>query len=550
MNSRSIAPALALALLAALGCSGTADTHVVSPQGAAPRPEVADPELSVERLESLLAAALLAEPSAEALRLADLLERRGRALTDLEFTALLGIADAVPASQLSELAGKTDAAAIVDLRLGLVLRHKGDVQGVQRILRRAAHAARLTPHLDALRASLEQAPVDATLIAVLLPMSGPYAAIGEELWAGMALALDEKSATRITVFDTLGTEEGARRAVQAARDAGALLALGPAGRNESRAAARAAAAVELPIALLAPEAEATDAEAGVFRLALSPSFEAEQAAIVAVELGYRLLAIMTPRDALGREQTRAFVRTARAIGAEVVAQGTYDPSSANLQEDFKKFLEIEATINPRYRKHMQTYGRTAWKSFTPTLPFDFLYMPDTVERGTLAASYLPFFNVEVRTRDEMSIDRLRLKHRGRMPRIVQLMGASGWLDPSLGARGGSAVEGALVIGTCPGGHGIDLSERGRSFNEAFLREQGRPPSAAAATANDAMTMVLLVRAWAAGHGGKRADAARAMRSAQLRDGVCGTQTVDAAGQVQGQIEVLRVEQGKLEIYEY
>jgi ABC-type branched-subunit amino acid transport system substrate-binding protein len=482
--------------------------------------------------------------------LADAVERKGRVLTEAELDALIAIADAVAASDLRELPGKTEASAIVDLRFALVLHHKGDNAGVRRQLRRAEHAKRLGPHIDALRARLEVVPVDAAKVAVLLPMSGKFAAIGEELWAGMSLAQDPESPALVTVYDTLGTEEGAANAVRQALAAGSILAIGPAGRLESRAAARVAAAANLPIALMAPASSAANAETGVFRLALSPSFEAEQAAIVAVELGYRLLAVMTPRDELGRKQARAFIKMAHASGAAVVSQGSYDPSGANMEQDFKKFLEIEATVNPRYRRHLRTYGKKSWKSFTPTLPFDFLYIPDTVERGTLAASYLPFFNVELRTHDDMSITRLRTKHRGLMPRVVQLMGGSSWLDPSLSARGGAAVEGALVIGTCPGGHGMDLSERGRSFEAAFRRLQGRTPSAAAATANDAMNMVLQVRDWAAKHGGQRADAARAMRSAQLRDGVCGTQTMHASGQIEGEIEVLRVEQGNLEIYGY
>lgn len=510
----------------------------------------ADQVVSTPALERLLAEAISAPPSAQALELADTLERRGRALSEAEFAALVRIADALPASELRELPGRTEAAAIVDLRMALVLRHQGDLAGARRLLKRAEHATRLGPNLEALRASLARVTVDASKIAVLLPMSGKFAAIGEELWAGMSLALGQESAASVTVYDTLGTEAGATQAVERALKAGSLLAIGPAGRLESRAAARAASAADLPIALLAPESNATDSEAGVFRLALSPSFEAEQAAIVAVELGYRVLAVMTPRDETGREQARAFAETARRNGAEVVAIGSYDPSAATLEQDFKKFLGLEATINRRYRRHLRTYGRKSWKSFTPTLPFDFLYIPDTVERGSLAASYLPFFNVEVRTHDEMSITRLQTKHRGRVPRVVQVMGGASWMDPSLGARGGAAVEGALVIGTCPGGHGMDLSERGRSFSDAFLQQRGRTPSAAAATANDAMNIVLQVREWAAAHGGTRADATRAMRNAQLRDGVCGTQTMHASGQVEGEIEVLRVEQGHLEIYEY
>lgn len=541
--------ALLLPLLVVAGCSGASRTQ----RGAPPHRPVADShakQASTTSLRESLRLAIANSQAQEALSAAGLLEERGETIHDAQLQALIPLADAIPSSELPDLPEKTLAAALISLRRSLVSSHRGDAAGARRHLRKAEHVERLREQVQAVRLRVATTPVDASRIAVLLPMTGNHASVGEELWAGMSLAVPAQTAARVSVFDTQGTQEGAEAAVAQALAAGALLAIGPAGRLESRAAARAAAAAELPIALLAPESGGANAEAGVFRLALAASFEAEQAAIVAVELGYRLLAVMTPRDELGREQARAFVASARAAGAEVVAQGSYDPSAASLEEDFRSFLVLDPARNRRLRKHLQTNGRKSWKSFTPTLAFDFLYMPDTVERGSLAASYLPFFNVELRSHDDMNIDSLRFKHAGRMPRVVQLMGSSSWIDQSLGARGGSAVEGALMIGTCPGGHGLDLTGRGRSFAEDFTREHGRAPSSAAAAANDAMTMILHVREWAAAHGGRRADAARSLRRARLRDGVCGTQTMSASGQVEGEIEVLRVEQGSPEIYEY
>lgn len=539
---------LLLPVLVLAACSGGAGAKgSISHKGT----RSAEPsKRSTESLRAELARGIAEGEGARAMSAAARLEEREQALADEEFDALIALADGLEEAELPELSEQTTMAALVEMRRALIASHRGDEQGAHRHLQRAQHAERLRPQLKRLAKQVSKAKVDPRRIAVLLPMTGDHAAVGEELWAGIRLAVPKKSDAIVTVFDTQGTEAGARRAVAEALEAGSLLALGPAGRLESRAAARASAMAELPIALLAPEADAANAEAGVFRLALSPSFEAEQAAIVAVELGYSLLAVMAPRDELGAEQTKAFIAAARGAGAEVVAQGSYDPSAASLEDDFKNFLELHPAVNKRLRKHLRAYGRKSWKSFTPTVAFDFLYMPDTVERGSLAASYLPFFNVELRTHDEMSIGRLRFKHAGRMPRVVQLMGSSSWIDPSLGARGGSAVEGALMIGTCPGGHGIDLSERGRSFGDEFTRSQGRSPTMAAAAANDAMTMILGARAWAASHGGTRADAARSLRTAQLRDGVCGTQTMSARGQVEGEIEVLRVEQGSPEIYEY
>jgi hypothetical protein len=222
----------------------------------------------------------------------------------------------------------------------------------------------------------------------------------------------------------------------------------------------------------------------------------------------------------------------------------------SLEEDFRTFLSLRASENSRLRKHLRAYGAKSWKSFTPKVKFDLLYLPDTLQRGTLAASYLPYFNVELRSGDDVDHHRLRKKHRGLMPRVVQLVGSSSWLHPNLSASGGSTVDGALLISTCPGGHGLDLSDSVQRFEARFLAKAGRAPGLAAKQAFDAATLMVRAQKWARSRRNKRVDVARFLRRAQLRDGLCGTLDVNSQGQVEGQIEVFRVERGNPEIFEY
>ncbi|MDH3235927.1 MAG: penicillin-binding protein activator, partial [Alphaproteobacteria bacterium] len=66
-------------------------------------------------------------------------------------------------------------------------------------------------------------------VALLLPMSGPFAKIGTAMRQAAELALFEiaDKGFEMTPIDTGGTPEGARRAAQQARAAGAHLILGP-----------------------------------------------------------------------------------------------------------------------------------------------------------------------------------------------------------------------------------------------------------------------------------------------------------------------------------
>ncbi len=501
-----------------------------------------------------LESALAAGDCLGAIAAASALESDGHTLSAAQVAGLERLIELAELADLPEQSRGGTAGSLIALRQALLAHHLDDERAVAMHMATVEPSDLLAPTIESVRARLVvPGQGESSKIAVLLPMSGPHQGTGEELWAGIQLSYKNAALAknlRVKLYDTKGTEEGARQAaMQAAKD-GSVVALGPAGRLESRAAALVAWSEGMPIALLAPEAASANAEHGVFRVALSPTFEAEQAALVAIELGYRLLAVMAPRDELGLQQSQAFARVARKAGAEIVVMGTYGPDAATLEQDFRDLLNLYPLTNERLRRHLRQYGAKSWKSFTPELGFDLLYLPDGLARGTLAASYLPFFNVELRSGEAMAVGRLQRKHEGLMPRIVQLVAPSSWLDPALSARGGDAVEGALILSTCPGGLGTDLSAQGAQFAEGFEAATGRAPSRAAALGYDAMSLILVAREEAAPRGGQRREFSTAMRTARLRDGLCGNLLMTASAQVEGQIEVLHVEAGHPEIYEY
>ncbi len=130
------------------------------------------------------------------------------------------------------------------------------------------------------------------------------------------------------------------------------------------------------------------------------------------------------------------------------------------------------------------------------------------------------------------------------------MGSGAWLGGDLGARGGAAVEGALIVSDCPGGLELDISEQTRQFRNAFRKRIGRLPPSASAHAYDAMMMVLAAHRRSLSGGGSGSRIRQELSQAILRDGVCGRLEVNGFGHVEGQIEVLRIEVGVPEIYEF
>ena len=389
-------------------------------------------------------------------------------------------------------------------------------------------------------------PADVAVVAVLLPLSGPHAALGVELRTAIEAA--PAGSARRVFLDTRGAEDGAAAAVDRAAAQGALAVLGPVGVKESRAAAVRAAALGLPIALLAP-GDGADPDAGVFRLVGSPESEARAAAAIAAALGAPTVGVLAPRDDVGLAAEEAFAAAATAAGLAVTARGTYDPTASELEPDLKEFLGLDPARNPRLAAHLRRHGRRAWTSFSPDIPFSLLYLPDRYDRAALVASYLPYFNVEVRSAEFLDPEYLRRKHGGRIPQVVQLLGSSAWHHPSLTVRGGDAVEGAYLVEPCPGLLGDVAAE---PLFERFAARAGRSPSSAAQEAHDAWLLVARARdraaaatAVASSATDPRAAFIAALRGARLDDGACTPATVGPDGQLVREPALLGVDAGEL-----
>ena len=439
------------------------------------------------------------------------------------------------------MAGDRAPAGAIATRLALLSWHAGDRAGLER-WRAIAVAA---PDGDAARlAGLVAAPVVPEVIAIIAPTSGPYAAIGRELVAAIELAPAE-GARRI-VLDSAGDPARAAAAVDDAAAAGAVAILGPVGVREADAAARRAAQLGLPIALLAP-ADGADPESGVFRLVDSPESEARAAARFAAELGVPTVGVLAPRDEVGIAAADAFVAAAEAADLLVTARGLYDPTATDLEPDVKDFLGLDPAINPRLAAHLRRAGKRGWQTFSPDVPFALLYLPDRYDRAALVASYLPYLGVEVHSEDFADFEMLQRKHGGRLPQVVQLLGSPAWHHPSLVTRGGPAVEGALFIQPCPGplGEGAALA-----FADAFHERTGRDPSPAAAQAHDAWTLVARARMNAAGARDPRAAFTAALLGATVDDGACAPGTVGRDGQLVREPAVLGVEGGAITVVPY
>jgi len=434
--------------------------------------------------------------------------------------AKLDIATADEATVLAALEQVGDAApaAALALRAARIAHHRGDDADARALLARAATAAdesRVHAEIAALAPELAEPPVDPSTIAVLLPLSGRYSTLGVEIRAAIELAPAQN--TRWLFLDTRGEPDGAATAVASARAKGVLAILGPVGSKEALAGARAASLAQIPIALLAP-GDGADGNAAVFRLVTSPADEGRMVARIAHDESFPSVAVFAPRDDVGSEAADAFAVEAQRLGLQVTARGSYDPTGGDLEGDIKELLNLVPAKNERLAEHLRKDPKKGWQTFSPDVPFSLLYIPDRYDRGAIVAAFLPYFNVELRTTEFPDPAKLARKHGGRIPQVVQLVGGAGWHHPTLPARGGTAVQGALIVDPCPIDQGGDATQQ---FASDFLARTNHQPSSAAAQAFDAATLVATAREHAASARDLRAAFRDALAHAKLEDGACG-----------------------------
>jgi len=427
-------------------------------------------------------------------------------------------------------------AAAIAVRRAAIAHHGGDDALARAWLDRARadDDPPIAPIAASLRASLTSAAVDPALIAVLVPRTGRFAALGAELEAAIRLA--DPQGARLVVLDTAGDPAQAAAQVDRAASLGAIAILGPVGEREAQAAARRAAERDVPIALLAP-GDGADATSGVFRLVTSPADEARLAADAAAAQGFPSVAVLAPRDDVGDAMADAFVARAKEHQLDVTGDGRYDPTASDLEPDVKAFLGLDPARNPRLAAHLRKNGRKGWQTFVPDVPFSLLYVPDAYDRAALVAAFLPYFGVELRTTEIADVDALRRKYHGRVPQVVQLLGSSGWNHPALVTRGGSAVEGALIVDVFAGDRDNGPAA---AFATAFHDATGRDPSSAAAQAYDAARLLLVARAATR----SRTELMRALATARLDDGACGAASI-VAGEIVRTPVLLQVDSGEL-----
>ncbi len=404
----------------------------------------------------------------------------------------------------------------------------GDYDGARSSIERAArlpmapaYAAKLARAADRLRA-LESGRTDTEFfptfddaagvglpstegargaIGVVLPLSGNFAAFGEEALRGVLLAagtfdaqlpVEQRPPIRIEVRDSGGSPGLAAAAVrELAQQEGVAAIIGPLLAKECEAAAVAAEAQRVPLLALTSRREVASGRSFVFRVRTTPSDEVQALADHAMrELGARRFAILYPRDAYGSGVSGLFWEAVEERGGSVVALAAYDPEAVDFGAAIRRLVgyelltaqeqaliaEREKLIRSARRLPVEEAAlvRTEARAMLgpndeplpPIVDFDAIFIPESHEKVALIAPQLAFHEATG----------------------ARLLGTDAWNHPDLVSIARKHVEGAYFTASFYGDSSIGYV---REFASRFAETFGAPADDFSASAYDASNLLLV-----------------------------------------------------------
>lgn len=165
-------------------------------------------------------------------------------------------------------------------------------------------------------------------VAVLVPLSGPNAGLGQSILNAANLALLDTGGQRIriTAYDTA---RGAQAAANEAIADGSGLFLGPLLAEDVRAVAPIAARQQVPV--LAFSNDVSIATDGVYVLGFNPGQSVERVVAYARSRGAQRFAALVPTGVYGQRTGQALVRAVETAGGTLVGMESYERGTASLR---------------------------------------------------------------------------------------------------------------------------------------------------------------------------------------------------------------------------
>lgn len=310
-------------------------------------------------------------------------------------------------------------------------------------------------------------------VGLLVPLSGPSAAIGQGLLNAAQLALFDAADERfvLQIYDTQGTPEGAAAAASAAASHGVRLLLGPLFAAEARAVAPQAAAAGIEVVSFSTDPSIAGGRIHVMGFLVSE--QVRETLEHARANGFSRIAVLAPNTIYGQTVVDTLRARVPASGAELTRIEYYDPSGSDLDDVVRRLAnydERRAALDAQ-KAELAAKGdevsqlalkRLERLDTTGDVDFDAIFLPEQGARLAQAASLLRLYDVE--------------------PGRVQLLGTMLWNTPGLGRE--PAMIGALFPAPDP--------TSARDFTQRYRQTYGAAPPPLASHGYDATALAVVL----------------------------------------------------------
>ena len=295
-------------------------------------------------------------------------------------------------------------------------------------------------------------------VALLLPLSGPSAAVGQALLNAAQLAVFDFPDARLTLLpkDTRGTPDGAAQAARQAVAEGAELILGPLFAGEVRAAAPLVSGAGLNEIAFSTDRQVAGGK--VFLVGFLPEEAVSRVVAYAAQQGSNRFAALAPSTDYGARVSAGLRAALAGSGARLGAVQTYEQGDPRSMSNAVKALTGREGTGPA--PGIPAAGAEAADPAAPPtpatpagpLPFDTLLVAEGGQPLHSLAPLLPFHGIA--------------------PGSVRLLGTGLWDDPQV--RNEPALIGGWFAAPLPGG----FERFARRYRDTFGTEPARIASLA------------------------------------------------------------------------
>jgi len=238
--------------------------------------------------------------------------------------------------------------------------------------------------------------------AVLLPVTGSHADIGQVLAQAAELAIPPGGFPALDIIDTGGTASGAAAAAQTAVSNGDNLILGP--LTSAETAAVAPIARSAGVMVLAFTNDASQSQSGVWPIGITPDQQIRRLVVAALGQGKNQFAALLPDSDFGRAMANALRKATDAAGVSPPAIRMHAPgmtaitsAARDLSDYNNRRGPIDAKVKSARALGTADGRREAQELVKTSIPpprFNVLLLADTGDSLQEVAAVLPYYDVD------------------------------------------------------------------------------------------------------------------------------------------------------------